>query len=122
MSASKGDLARGTPTDPSYDQYRLQSSSSTYLGAGERRCYEFEESTSRPEPSTKRRHLDSSPLFLPVDISLNTSQVAVAEQLPLPEVTNSSDGHQHPSELHSNPSLSQKPRTEPRGVANPISE
>ncbi|KAK5401675.1 hypothetical protein LTR06_011039 [Exophiala xenobiotica] len=122
MSASKGDLATGTPTESSNDQHRLQSSSSTYLGAGKRRRCEFEDSTSRPEPSTKRRHLDSSPPFLPVDISLNTSQVAVAEQLPSPEVTNSSEGHQHPSEFHSNPSLSQKPPTEPRGVANPISE
>src|SRR5256885_1948861 len=139
MSASKGDLATETPMDPSNDQHRPQSSPSTYLGACKRRRCEFEDSTSRPEPSTKRRHLDSSPPFLPVDTSPNTSQIAVAEQLPSPEVTNSSEGRQHPSvsshcflnastgtkrlqEFHSNPSLSQKPPTEPRGVVNPISE
>ena len=137
MSASKGDLAIGTSTDPSNDHRCPQSSPSTYLGAGKRRRCEFEDSTSRLEPSTKRRHLYSSPPFLPVDTSLNTVQIAIAEQLPSPEVTNSSEGHQHPSvsshlnattsterlqEFDSNPSLSRKPAIEPCGVANPISE
>src|SRR4051812_31131979 len=102
MSASKSDLATGIPTDPSNDQHRPQSRSSPYFGTGKRRRYEFEDSTlshESPEPSKKRRHLDIFPPFLTVDTSPNTSpntsQIAVAEQLPSPEVTNSSQGRQH---------------------------
>ncbi|OAP60430.1 hypothetical protein AYL99_05432 [Fonsecaea erecta] len=122
MSAKQGDLDIGTPTDPSNDRHRSQSNSSMNLVAGKRRRCEFEDSVSRPEPSTKRRLLDRSPPLLPVHASPSTSQIAVAEQLPSPKVTNSSKGDQQLSEFHSNPPLSQSPPTELRGVANPTSE
>ncbi|KAK5043504.1 hypothetical protein LTR84_011918 [Exophiala bonariae] len=71
-----------------------------------------DEPIEHPEPSTNRRHIDRSPPFLPVDTSPARGQIAVAEQLPSPEVTNSSEGHQYTGE----------PPTGPRAVGNPIPE
>ncbi|RVX70922.1 hypothetical protein B0A52_06079 [Exophiala mesophila] len=100
MSASKGDLATGTPTGPSNDHDHRQSSPSTSVSRGKRRRCEFKDSTSLPEPCTKRRHLDSSPPFPPVDKGLNTSQIAAVEHLPSPEVTNSSKGPHDAQDWH----------------------
>ncbi|OAG34437.1 hypothetical protein AYO21_11389 [Fonsecaea monophora] len=91
----------------------LQSSPSMFSGAGKRRRCEAEDSNTLAEPSAKRQHLDS----------VDASQPTVEEQLPSPEVTNSSEGRQHHSgEIHRTPLLPQEPPSDLRGVADPISE